>query len=353
MKHGFHLPSSTQSRIVLLVLSFGLIATLGLSVMLTSAQTFGSNWTGSYYNNTSFSGTPALTRLDAQINFNFGAGSPFTGTINPDNFSATWASSQTFTAGTYRFTAIADDGVRVQIDGQTVIDSLVATGGTQTLTADVILTEGVHAIRVDYVEFTNAALVQFYWSSVSTTPSATEGPTATPAPTGLPAIAPGSLTATVIRAGVLNTRNAPSLGGIKVGEVLKGQTYAVVGRNENATWFLLQLGGYQAWAWGYYLYINSNEFNAPVVSGLSAVGLPAGVTDTGVLAVTNAGLRLRAEANIGSAQIGRVDWGSFVPVVGRTRAGDWYQIVWKGTVGWVVSGYLDIRQGDLNNVPVR
>lgn len=333
-------------------LLLGFIALLGFSVAFTSAQTFGSNWTGNYYNGTTFSGAP-ITRNDAQINFNFGAGSPFTGTINADNFSITWTSTQSFTAGTYRFTAIADDGVRVQIDGQTVIDSLIASGTTQTLTVDVVLTEGTHTLRVDYVEFTGNALVQFYWSAISTGPTATVGPTATPTATALPPIPPGALAATVIRANVLNVRNAPSLGGVKLGEILKGQTYAVVGRNENATWFLLQLGGYQGWAWGYYLSINSNEFNAPVVSGLTAVGLPSGVTDTGVLAVTRAGLRLRAEPSVSSAQIGRVDWGSFVPIVGRTRGGDWYQIVWKGTVGWVVSSFLDIRQGSLSNVPVK
>jgi uncharacterized protein YgiM (DUF1202 family) len=331
-----------------------LVALLGMSVFVSSAQTFGSNWTGAYYNNTSFSGAPVITRIDSQINFNFGTTSPVPGFVPTENYSVAWTGTQTFTAGTYRFTAVADDGVQVRIDGVTIIDRLAPTGSLQNVAVDVVLTEGSHVINVNFVQNTGSAVIQFYWTAATAAgPTATQGPTLTPSNTGLPAIPSGAITATVIRASVLNVRDAPSLGGNRLGQILRGQTYAIVGRNENATWFLLQLNNYQAWAWGYYLFINGNEFNPPVASNLSAIGLPAGVTDTGVIAVTQAGLKLRAEPNVLSAQIGRVTWGSFVPVVGRTAGNDWYQIVWKGTVGWVAAAFLEIRQGSLANVPVR
>jgi len=69
-------------------------------------------------------------------------------------------------------------------------------------------------------------------------------------------------------------RGGPSAYADRLGSVLRGQTYAIVGRDENARWFLLQLSGYQAWASGYYLYINGNEFNAPIVSSYSLQGNP-------------------------------------------------------------------------------
>lgn len=346
------------SRLILPVLLLMLITVLGFSLFSSSAQTvsFGANWTGSYYNNTAFSGAPVITRVDAAINFNFGTNSPVPGFINTTNYSVAWSGVQVFAAGTYRFTAVADDGVRVRIDGVTVIDALTPTGTTQTVNADVVLTGGNHTINVDYVQNTGNGVAQFFWTGASTVPlgpTATSGPTLTPSNTGLPPIPAGALRATVIRAGVLNVRDAPSLGGNRVDRIRRGQTYQIVGRNENATWFLIQLSGRQGWAWGYYLFVDGNEFNAPVVSGLSALGLPAGVSDTGVLAVVQAGLRLRAAPTVASEQTGRIVWGSFVPVVGRTAAGDWLQIVWKGTVGWVAAGFLEIRQGDLNAVPVR
>ena len=89
--------------------------------------------------------------------------------------------------------------------------------------------------------------------------------------------------------------------------MLRGQTYQVVGRDPNARWFLLQLSGKQGWALGYYLYFNTNEFNAPVTSDFVLGGNPAAAT--GVVAQSEATLRLRAQPTVASEQIGRVTWG--------------------------------------------
>lgn len=336
---------------VVLILFMALLgfAEQGAGVSVVEAQSFGNGWTGQYFNNTNLGGSPSIAIIDTVINFNYGAGSPAAG-VNPDNFSVRWNSLETFTeSGVYRFTAGADDGVRVIIDGTTVIDNFVQTNTFSLRTADVNITAGTRDITVEFVEFTGNAAVQFFWEAVDV---GTAGPTATPPNTSLPPILPGALTATVIRAGVLNVRDAPSLGGNVVGRIIRGETYAVTGRNEDATWFVLQLGGFEAWAYGYYLFINGNEFNPPIRSATSIYGIPAGFNDTGVLVQTMATMRLRAEPNVLSPQTGRITWGSIIPVSGRTAAGDWYQVLWKGTIGWVFTGFLDITEGDFENIPV-
>ena len=124
----------------------------------------------------------------------------------------------------------------------------------------------------------------------------------------------------------------------------------MVGRDANARWFLLQLSNKQAWSLGYYLAVNGNEFNAPVVSSFVTQGNPA--AQTGVVALARAGLRLRAEPTVASPQIGRVTWGAIVPVTGRTGGdGAWWRIIWKGTEGWVYSPYMDLLEGDIRDVP--
>ncbi len=322
------------------------------------AQIFGSNWTGSYFNTADLSGNPVITKIDPQINFNYGAGSPVAGIINSDNFSIRWTSQQPFTAGVYRFTATAETGIKVIIDGVTIIDKLTGTGGPQTITQDVQVADGTRSIQVDFVATTGNAAVQFFWAvssgtgAVTGTPG-TPTPTFTPSATGLPAIPAGALRATVIKAGILLVRDAPSLGGNKVGRILRGQTYQVIGRDANARWFLLQLSQRQAWAYGFYLSVDGNEFNAPVVSAGTFSGIPPGYSDYGVLIVTEAGLRLRGDPNTGSPQTGRIPWGSYLPVVGRLGDNSWLQVVWKGTVGWVYAPYVAVRQGDLNAVPIR
>lgn len=347
------MPKRTAAFILTLVIA----VLLGMVMSTSRAQDFGSNWTGQYYNTADFSGTVVLIRVDAQINFNYGTGSPATG-INPDNFSIRWTGVQNFTAsGTYTFTAFFDDTIRVLFDGVEIMNYQAPPSAAVSATANV--TAGSHTIVVEYSERSANAFVQFQWSlagaataSVTAGPSPTPGPTFTPSVTALPGIPSGAITATVIRASVLNVRDAPSTGGNVVGRILRGQTYAIVGRDVHARWFLLQLSGKQAWAFGYYLYISGNEFNPPVVSGASAFG-NAGVPDYGVVAQSYSTLKLRASPSVASPQTGRVTWGAFVPVIGRTPDGYWWQVVWKGTIGWVYSPFLKIFQGDINKVPIK
>ncbi|MFN8373362.1 MAG: SH3 domain-containing protein [Anaerolineae bacterium] len=344
-------------RVIITVVVLGmLILMLSLSLSPTYAQEqFGSNWSAQYYNNVSFSGTP-VSRIDAAINFSFGAGSPDPA-IPADNFSARWTGTQAYaTAGTYTFTLSRDDGARVFLDGTLIMNH--TEGGAQTFTADIFVSAGSHTIVVEYFELSGNASISFSWrlssgSTVTATPSGptpTPGPTATPTITALPPIPAGSITATVIRASVLNVRSAPFLGAPVLGRILRSQTYAIVGRNSNATWFLLQLSGYQAWAFGYYLAFYGNEFNVPVVSAAGS-----GVTvdlNSQAVGITEGGMRLRAAPSVDSAQIGRIPWGQTIPITGRTADGVWYRTNWFGTVGWVYSPYIRIVEGNLDNVPV-
>ncbi|MBZ0289085.1 MAG: SH3 domain-containing protein, partial [Anaerolineae bacterium] len=152
------------------------------------------------------------------------------------------------------------------------------------------------------------------------------------------------------RAPVLIIRSGPSAYSDRLGSVRRGQTYQVVGRDEKARWFLLQLSGFQGWALGYYLYINTNEFNAPVVSSFSLGGNPAALT--GNVAVSYTTLKLRAQPNIYSEQIGRITWGGTMAITGKTRSGEWWRVVWKGTEGWAWSAYLRVVEGSIDSVPI-
>ncbi|MCA0455532.1 MAG: SH3 domain-containing protein [Chloroflexi bacterium] len=322
------------------------------------AQDFGTNWSATFFPTNNLTGTGVPVSNIQGLNFNWGTGQPvINGVAVPgipaDNFSARFTSVQTFLGGTYTFTAVSDDGMRVYVDGALLLDKFIGRVAT-TDTFSAQLTAGPHTLTVEYFEGIDQALIQLQWGLtggiVTAGPSPTPGPTNTPAPTSLPAIPSGALTATVIRAPVLNVRGGPSAFADRIGSVLRGQTYQVVGRDENARWFLLQLSGKQGWALGYYLYFNTNEFNAPVVSDFVLGGNPAAVS--GVVAQSVGTLRLRAAPDVRSQQIGRVTWGGAVAVIGRTGLGDWYQVIWKGTTGWVASAWVRVVEGDINSVPI-
>lgn len=80
------------------------------------------------------------------LNLNFGSASPSsTCSLGADNFSARWTRTVNFAAGTYRFTAAVDNGVRLYVDGQLKIDQL-GNLPPNTYTADVALTAGAQAM---------------------------------------------------------------------------------------------------------------------------------------------------------------------------------------------------------------
>jgi PKD repeat protein/uncharacterized protein YraI len=117
-----------------------------------------SGWRGEYFDNRDLQGDPVLVRDDAKINFDWRRGSPDPNVPN-DNFSARWTISRELPAGTYRFSAWADDGVRVWVDDQMIIDDW-REGTAHNIVADVNLIRGTHTARVEYFEGTGSALVK-------------------------------------------------------------------------------------------------------------------------------------------------------------------------------------------------
>ena len=136
-------------------------------------------WLASYWNNTTLSGAPILTRIDPDVNFNWGLGSPAP-EVGVDNFSARWTRTvQIPAAGQYRFTLNSDDGARLFVDGELVINAWYDHGPSRTFAATRTLSAGSHELRVEYYERRGAAVVRFGWQPTGGSPVA-------PAPTPLP-----------------------------------------------------------------------------------------------------------------------------------------------------------------------
>lgn len=137
---------------------------LSLIPLVTLAQPTqaSTTWSAKYWNNRDLSGDPAFTRHEASLFHNWGDGSP-SSSINPDNFSARWEGNIHIDhAGTYRFTATMDDGMRMWIDGNQVMDTWYDSQA-HTVIIDVYLGTGDHPTRVEYYEAGGGAVAQLSW----------------------------------------------------------------------------------------------------------------------------------------------------------------------------------------------
>jgi len=131
-----------------------------------------------YFSNRTLSGTPAVARQDKIIDFVWNDGSPDPA-ITTDNFSARWTTRQFFPNGVFRFTTTADDGVRLYIDNQLVVDKWIDQPATAYI-ADIPLTAGDHDIKMEYYENSGGAIAKLKWE---VTPRSAEPPPS-PAPAG-------------------------------------------------------------------------------------------------------------------------------------------------------------------------
>jgi hypothetical protein len=105
-----------------------------------------------------------LVRNDEQVRFDWKDGSPALG-VPKDGFSARWSRREIFGPGRYRFSARADDGIRVRIDGQLILDEWHDGRGDEVYSVDLSL-DGTRNIVVEYYERGGDARVRFWWNRI-------------------------------------------------------------------------------------------------------------------------------------------------------------------------------------------
>src|SRR5262249_18518245 len=131
----------------------------GLSV--SSVPTSG-GLVGSYYDNSDFSNL-RLTRVEA-VNYDWGSGSPDPA-IAADTFSVKWDGYvMPLYSQPYTFYVRHDDGIRLWVNNQLVLDRFDPTGAVEHATTPITLTAGqLYSIHLEFYENFGAAVSQLSW----------------------------------------------------------------------------------------------------------------------------------------------------------------------------------------------
>jgi GH43 family beta-xylosidase len=116
---------------------------------------------GTYTNTTGGS----MSRVDSTVDFNWGAGSPDIA-INNDNFRVAWSGQiRANFSEEYLFSIASDDGARLWIGNELVIDNWTNQSGSQASGTKTLEAGKRTDIRLEYFEFADNADVELRWSS--------------------------------------------------------------------------------------------------------------------------------------------------------------------------------------------
>lgn len=126
-----------------------------------------SGLTGAYYSNVDLSGAPVLQRIDPSIDFDWNEAGPDPA-VGQTAFSVRWTGYvQPPTTGTYTFYAVADDGVRLWVNGRQLVNGWVLQGPTE-YSGSLPLTGGTkYPITMEYYQAYGGAVARLLWSGPS------------------------------------------------------------------------------------------------------------------------------------------------------------------------------------------
>lgn len=119
---------------------------------------------GHYFKGRDFAGKPLL-RLDKEIAFDWGDGGPGVRVGADDDFCVRWTGQvKAEKSGTYTFIAEADDGVRLWVNGQKLVDAWVDQGATE-YKGELKLEAGQsYDVVMEYYENSGFAVAKLAWS---------------------------------------------------------------------------------------------------------------------------------------------------------------------------------------------
>jgi uncharacterized protein YraI len=260
-----------------------------------------------------------------------------------DGFSARWTRSHYFNAGRYRFTANTDDGVRVWVNNQQIINAWY-DHGPEAHSGEIDLPSGTAQLKVEYYENSGGAQAQLTWTQVQSVPQ--------------PPVPPASGQGTgVVQSALLNVRYGPGLQYGIITQLVRSQNVTLAGyRSAVGTWVMINWDNGTAWVSGLpgYLWTSVPVSNLPVWQGTvpNTGGPTTPVTSEPTGTVTAAALNVRTGPGTTYNILKAMPRGTVVTLLGRNSAATWAKVrLADGTVGWM-SGYYLIESVPIGTLPI-
>lgn len=115
---------------------------------------------GEYFKGKDFTGEPVIKRVDESVDFRWGGAGPGGG-LGADNYCVRWTGRLVVpTSGSYGLGATSDDGMRLYLDNQLVLDRWNDRAETTDMTTVELEAGREYALRVEYYQNTGDAVMR-------------------------------------------------------------------------------------------------------------------------------------------------------------------------------------------------
>jgi beta-glucosidase len=143
-------------------------ATVPTAVLSTPEGNAGLN--AEYFRGTDLHGPPIITRVDAEVNFDFNGEAPAPG-LGKEDFSVRWTGTLTpDQSGTFQLGVTGDDGYRLWLDDELIVEDW-STHPPSTKTAAVPLEKGhKYGLKLEYFQAGGGAVAKLIWTPPGDSP---------------------------------------------------------------------------------------------------------------------------------------------------------------------------------------
>ena len=156
---------------------------------------------------------------------------------------------------------------------------------------------------------------------------------------------------------ITNVRSGPSTDFERVGRLGAGESAPVIGQVEGGSWWLIEFAPIEAgqgWVSAEVVEFRGDSSQVPVVEAPSLSETSDPAIERPTIEIPAGGLNVRSGPGLDFEVLGRLDEGQTTTVVGKSEAGDWWQVEFAAAVdgvGWITAALVDFSD-DPATVPV-
>lgn len=149
---------------------------------------------------------------------------------------------------------------------------------------------------------------------------------------------PLSVGTTILAVGPVRIREAPDISATRLSYIPWGESAQIMAVDSSGGWYQIEYQGVVGWSASDWFVASDGTTITSAAPADAVNSVPIGTGNLTVKAMD--GVRIRTQPSVEAAQLGSMNWGDVAQVLAVDESGQWYQINYKGLIGWSAAPWL-------------